>query len=246
MYSSKDGIDKAYAFIQNLISKNYKYIGTPVYNVTKADLTKLAAVGAKYGIPLEWLFNLIKNESASTFNPAITNSIGATGLIQFMTTIGNKRMTYAKADGSSPVDTSVLRKMTFSEQLDYVDGFLKRNLKRYLNSEGKLPDNFTQGDIFMTIFYPAAIGKPNYQFPNFVSVANGGIQKPLDYVNKTLKNAVFPLSVFPYTLAEVKEKFGEIVEQTKEKIKKNILPTILIICAMGFAGYMLYKNVKIK
>jgi hypothetical protein len=246
MYSSKDGINNGYAFIQNLISKNYKYAGTPVYNVTKDDLSKLATIGEKYGIPLEWLFNLIKHESASTFNPAITNSIGATGLIQFMTTINGKKMTYAKANGSNPVDTSILRKMNFSEQLDYVDGFLKRNLKRYLNAEGKIPDNFTQGDVFMTIFYPVAVGKPNYQFPDSVSRANGGIRKPLDYVDKALKNSVFPLNVFPYTLAEVKEKFGKVVEQTKEKIKKNILPTILIICAISFAGYMLYKNVKIK
>ena len=118
MYSSKDGINNGYAFIQNLISKNYKYAGTPVYNVTKDDLSKLATIGEKYGIPLEWLFNLIKHESASTFNPAITNSIGATGLIQFMTTINGKKMTYAKANGSNPVDTSSLRKMNFSEQLD--------------------------------------------------------------------------------------------------------------------------------
>jgi len=41
-------------------------------------------------------------------------------------------------------------------------------------------------------------------------------------------------------------KIDEVLTETKEKIKKNILPTILIICVMAFAGYMLYKNVKIK
>ena len=51
-------------------------------------------------------------------------------------------------------------------------------------------------------------------------------------------------------LKELRSKLGgkidAVVSGTTEKIKKNILPTILIICAMGFAGYMLYKNVKIK
>lgn len=238
MYNINDSIDKAYSFIQGLKAKGYKYSGTPVYNVTKDDLSKLANVGEKYGIPFEWLFNLIKHESANTFNPAITNSIGATGIIQFMTKIGGKTMSYAKADGSDAVTTSELRKMSFSEQLDYLDGFLKRNLKNHLTAQGKIPESFTQGDVFMTIFYPVSVGKPNYQFPDSVSRANAGIRKPLDYVEKALKNSVFPLSVVPYSLADVKKKFGEAYEYTEMIVKRNWLPIIII--GLGLAGLTYY------
>lgn len=241
MYNINDSIDKAYNFIQGLRAKGYKYSGTPVYNITKDDLLKLAKVGEKYDIPFEWLFNLIKHEAANTFNPAITNSIGATGIIQFMTKIGGKTMTYAKADGSDAVTTSELRKMSFSEQLDYLDGYLKRNLKKYLTLEGKIPETFTQGDIFMTIFYPVSVGKPNYQFPDSVSRANAGIKKPLDYVEKALKNSVFPLSVVPYSLADVKKKFGEAYEYGEIVVKRNWIPIIII--GLGLVG-LTYFGIK--
>jgi hypothetical protein len=241
MYNINDSIDKAYNFIQGLRAKGYKYTGVPAYDITKDDLSNLAQVGEKYGIPFEWLFNLIKHESANTFNPAITNSIGATGIIQFMTKIGGKTMSYAKADGSDAVTTSELRKMSFSEQLDYLDGFLKRNLKKHLTPEGKIPDSFTQGDVFMTIFYPVSVGKPNYQFPDSVSRANAGIKKPLDYVEKALKNSVFPLSVVPYSLADVKKKFGEAYEYGELIVKRNWMPIIII--GLGLVG-LTYFGIK--
>jgi len=246
MYNRQDSIDKAYNFIQGLRAKGYKYLGTPVYDITKADLSKLAKVGEKYDIPFEWLFNLIKHESANTFNPAITNSIGATGIIQFMTKIEGKTMSYAKADGSDSVTTSELRKMSFSDQLDYLDGYLKRNLKKYLTPEGKLPQTFTQGDIFMTIFYPVSVGNPNYQFPDSVSRANAGIKKPLDYVEKALKNSVFPLSVVPYSLADVKKKFGEAYEYGEVIVKRNWIPIVIIILGIGGLIYFGVKTGKLK
>jgi len=244
MYNIQDSINKTYDFIQGLKNKGYKYGGYPVYNVTKEDLEALNNVGAKYGIPFEWLVNLIKHESASTFNPSITNSIGATGLIQFMTTINGKKMTYAKANDSSPVDTSSLRKMTFSEQLDYVDGFLKRNLKRYLNAEGKIPSNFTQGDVFMTIFYPVSIGKSNYIFPDSVKKANGGISTPMDYVKKALKSPIFSLDEIPYTLEDFKKKISKLVKDSTQTIKRNPMITVLITTVVILGIFTLYKTLK--
>lgn len=181
-----------YDFIQKRVKNGYKYLGTPVYNVSMADVSKLLSITKKYGIPLEWVANLINHESAGTWNPSIRNSIGATGLIQFMTNISGKRMTYAKADGSEPVDTDALRSMSFSKHLDYVDGFLSRGTKKRLNN-GKVKKEYTQTDIFMTIFYPAAVGKPSFTFPGSVQKANGGITHPIDYTKKACnKNSPFP------------------------------------------------------
>jgi hypothetical protein len=242
MYNKEDAINTAYDFIQARVKKGYKYKSTPVYDVTKSDLQELMKLTDKYGIPFEWMVNLINNESAGTFNPAITNSIGATGIIQFMTKIGGKTMSYAKADGSDAVTTSELRKMSFSEQLDYLDGFLKRNLKKHLTAQGKIPNTFTQGDIFMTIFYPVSVGKPNYQFPDSVSRANAGIRTPMDYVEKALKSSIFPLSMIPYSLADVKKKFGEAFSESTKFAKSNFIPIVVVLLGLAGLGFFVYKK----
>lgn len=246
----KDSINTAYEKIKKLRESGYKFLGYPVYDVTKRDLEKLLSIADKYGIPFAWLVNLIKHETASTFNPAIRNSIGATGLFQFMTTISGKRMYYAKADGTGAVDTDGLRKMSFSQQLDYVDGFLKRGLKRYLTPEGKIPNNFSQGDIFMTIFYPVSVGKPDYVFPANVQRANSGIQTPMDYVERALRKPIFSLNEVPYSLADVKKKFGEVFNQvtqaTTEYTKKNWIPIVVVLLGVAGLVYSLKKSKVIK
>lgn len=240
MYNPQDSIDRTYNYIQDLRAKGKSYGGYPVYNVTKSDLQSLMSLSSKYGIPFEWMVNLINFETGRTFSPSITNSIGATGLIQFMTKIGGKVMTYTKADGSRPVTTDSLRKMTFKEQLQYVDGYLSKSLSKYLNKNGKIPDSFTQGDLFMTIFYPVAVGKPNFTFPDSVNRANAGISKPYDYVERALRVSIFPLSFFPYTLEDVKKKFGEVAKFTK----KNWLPITLTFIGIVGLGYYMYKTKK--
>lgn len=251
--SAKEMIDNAYDKIQNARKSGHKFLGYPVYDVSKKDLEKLMGIADKYGIPFGWLVNLIKHETAGTFNPAIRNSIGATGLFQFMTTINYKKMYYAKADGSGSVDTNGLRQMSFNEQLDYVDGFLSRNLKRHLTIDGKIPNSFSQGDIFMTIFYPVSVGKPNYVFPEKVQRANSGIKTPMDYVDRALRKPIFSLEDIPYTLADVKKKFGEVfnqitegAEQTIEFAKKNWIPFVVIGIGLVGLGFYLVKSKKIK
>jgi hypothetical protein len=234
MYNPQDSINTAYSYIQNQRGSNYKYLGTPVYNVTKDDLKSLMDITNKYGIPFEWMVNLIKHESAGTFNPSITNSIGATGLIQFLGSTANNLGT----------TTDALRKMTFKEQLAYVDKFLQNNLKRHLTAEGKIPTNFTQGDLFMTIFYPAAILKEDYNFPPAVPKYNPGVYKPKDYADKALSKAVFPTTKFPYTLKDFKSKFGEFWKKTPKKVK--IGGIIFGIIGIGIASWVIYRILKNK
>ena len=221
MYNQQASIDKAYNYIQGLRTAGKTYNGHPVYNVTKDDIKALFAIANKYGFSGEWLVNLIGFETGKTYSPSITNSIGATGLIQFLK---------STASGSClNTTTDALRKMTFQEQLVYVDKYLYCNLRRHLVN-GKVPDTFTQGDLFMTIFYPVAINKPDFVFPDSVKRANAGISKPRDYVEKALKVAVFPLSEFPYTLSEVKKKYGKLV--TPRNIWIAVIAIIVIILAI--------------
>lgn len=204
--SPGEQVKHLYEFIQKRVKNKYKYIGTPVYNVSQADLLKLLSITKKYGIPFEWVANLINHESAGTWNPSIRNSIGATGLIQFMTTIGKTRMTYAKADGSNRVDTDTLRSMTFSNHLDYVEGFIYSVLKKKLTN-GKVKKEFTQTDLFMTIFTPAAVGKPNYTFSAGTQKSNKGIVHPIDYTKKAC-NEYSPFPLVPDDLVRYVAKIG--------------------------------------
>lgn len=79
-------------------------------------------------------------ESGQTFSPKIRNRLsGATGLIQFMPST-------AKRYGTT---TAALAKMSAVEQLDYVQRYLQPYAGR-LN---------TLSDVYMSILWPAAVGK---------------------------------------------------------------------------------------
>lgn len=214
-------LDKIYSIIQDRVKSGYDYRGTKVYNVSMSDLRKMQNISDKYGFPVEWLANLINHESAGTWNPNITNSIGATGLIQFMPNT---------AEGLGTT-TSQLRNMTFAQQLDYVDSYLFQAFKNrgVLSSSGKVPNTFAQSDLFMLIFYPKSVGQPDYIFPDNVQRANG-VSTPKQYTQKALKNAFFDLSEAPFTLQEYLDKYRVLSSSFTSGGKKWwILPSLIII-----------------
>ena len=199
-----------YDYIQGKIKDGHTYLGFSVVwdpklsnlnnNQIAPDIDKLKQLGDKWGIPFEWLCNLINFESGGTFNPAIKNNTGATGLIQFLKST-------AESLGTT---TTALAALSFQGQLEWVDKYLDSNKSVWKNkgllTDGKVNDKFQQPDLFMTIFYPAAIGKPDYIFSDDVSKNNGGIKTPMDYTKKALKNPPFPLDQVPSTLPEYRKK----------------------------------------
>lgn len=82
-------------------------------------------------------------ESAGTFSPSITNSLGYTGLIQF----GNSS---ALAIGTT---TAKLRVMTAVQQMDYVEKYYKM----WFKSLNMIPESFV--DTYLITFFPAAVNK---------------------------------------------------------------------------------------
>jgi len=102
---------------------------------------KVREVSTRLDIDPNWLMAIMYWESASTFSPSIQNSIGATGLIQFIPST-------ATSLGTS---TSELRKMTAVQQLDYVEKYLKAYKGKY--------NNYI--DVYFAVFFPLAIGKPD-------------------------------------------------------------------------------------
>lgn len=224
-----------YDTIQKRVKSGYKAMGYPVYNLSKKDIRLMQALANKYGFPAFWLANLANFESAGTFNPSIQNSIGATGIIQFLPST-------AKELG---VTTDILRKMTFAQQLAYVDLYLSKyfngagaNKGIFNKKTGKVTDKFTQTDLFMIIFYPVAVGRPDFVFPENVQRANAGIAKPSDYKNRALAASTAPF-----------KNVSDYISKTRVYTNNNKLPIALIsigILALGITGYILIKKKIIK
>ena len=97
----------------------------------------------KYGLSEDALYAVMDFETGGTFDPAQKNAAGsgATGLIQFMPST-------AEGLGTTTED---LAKMTRTEQLVYVDRYLENK-----NIQGAGVE-----DLYMSVLFPAAVGRPN-------------------------------------------------------------------------------------
>ena len=107
-------------------------------------LDKVKDISAKLNLNYLDMLACMNLETGRTFDPAITNSLGYTGLIQFGETSG------ARLCGTTCGD---LRKMDRITQCDYVYQYFVKN-----RLATKAP-NPRLVDIYLTILWPAAVGK---------------------------------------------------------------------------------------
>lgn len=142
---------------------------------------QLVALATKLNVRPAWIANVINFETGGTWNPAIVNSAsGATGLIQFIEPT-------AKELGTS---LTALRMMTAAQQFVYAEKyFLLPRIPKPLTS---------QIDVFMAVFYPAAIGKgANWvigsergaAYVAKIQAQNPGIKTAADYAAFATKHA---------------------------------------------------------
>ena len=127
---------------------------------------EVIAISQRLEINPNWLMAVMELETAGTFNPAITNKLGYTGLIQF----GEAA---AKDIGTT---TLYLRVLSGLEQLKYVEKYLSR-YKGKMNS---------LEDTYLAVFFPAAIGKAQGWILHTSRLSAGRIANwnPLFDVNK--------------------------------------------------------------
>jgi hypothetical protein len=106
-------------------------------------------------------------ETGRTMDPGLRNSIGATGLIQFL------RSTAV----SLGTTTDALAAMTRTQQMDYVQTYFKKG------PIGKL-SSVSLEDLYMAILWPAAVGKSNdyvlFSSPSKAYEQNRGLDKNND------------------------------------------------------------------
>ena len=132
------------------------------HKVESGFISKLLRICANLRIDPNFLMACMAFETGETFSPKIKNKrSGATGLIQFMPST-------AAALGTTVED---LETMTAEGQLDYVE-------KYFLPWKGKLQ---TLEDIYMTILFPKAIGKPL----NYILFAKDDPKYPRRYIQNS-------------------------------------------------------------
>jgi hypothetical protein len=141
-----------------------------VYGLTKVQADKVVEVSNRLGIPdPAYLANLIWFESDFQLNKENATT-GAYGLIQFIgPALADLGMTKER-----------LKVLNFNGQMELV----YQHINRWKGRIKEYPV-----DLYMTVFYPAAVGKPDYKFPPSVVAANHGISTPREYAAKAQKKA---------------------------------------------------------
>jgi hypothetical protein len=108
---------------------------------------KLTYLAKLMNVPEDWILLTFHSETAGTFSPSIQNPKSkATGLIQFL------------PDTAVSLGTTVsaLAQMTHEQQMEYV-------IKYFIWFKGIWPKIKSASDVYLIVFYPAAIGRPcNY------------------------------------------------------------------------------------
>jgi hypothetical protein len=145
-------------------------VSVHISGLTEEFKSAVSSMSSRLGTKADWVLAVMNFETGGTFSTSIQNpSSHATGLIQFM------------PDTARTLGTSIeaLAKMTQIEQLVYVE--------KYFNPyKGKMN---SLEDVAMAVFYPAAMGNPDYKFPPNVVKQNPGIYTPRDYVKKVILNS---------------------------------------------------------
>lgn len=110
----------------------------------KEFVEKIKKVSSNLKVNPNWLMALIDFETAGSFSPSITNSLGYVGLIQF----GKA----AAIDLGTTTDK--LKKMSAVEQLDYVEKYFKFWYKVL-----KIEKPNTYIDTYLIVLFPSAVNK---------------------------------------------------------------------------------------
>jgi hypothetical protein len=111
---------------------------------------KVRQVAAAIGANEDDLLKIMFIESAGTLNPAKDNGIGCVGLIQFCPDRGQKII---KTIGGKKYNISDLAKMDRIRQMDVVQEYFNA-----LGFKGNKPLSLTT--MYLSTFYPVAVGKP--------------------------------------------------------------------------------------
>lgn len=119
-------------------------------SLSESNQLKVIEVAANLGINPNWLLAVIYFETAKSFSPSKTNSIGSVGLIQF--TRDKSGVGYKTINGKKYALTDI-GKMDFNMQMDLVSEYFKEVKK----TTGKSLNSFM--DVYFAVFFPRALNQ---------------------------------------------------------------------------------------
>ncbi len=180
------------------------------------------------------------NESVEVWCPQTKNKTWIARRNGYITITGN-----TAPDFNTTV--VLLRAMTFKNQMVYVKKYLYRGFisKKIITKDNvKVPETFTFLDLCMTVFYPPAIGKPDYVMPASVVGSNPSVHTAQDYVDAVFKQKfmqdIYEIATAPITIA------SNIISSAF--VKKNfamlIGASMLIMAGIGGIIMLTIKNKK--
>lgn len=156
-------------------------------------IAKLINIAEKLNVSPDWLSAIMFHESR--LNSHIQNSIGATGLIQFMPAT-------ARNLGTTP---AALVAMSNVEQLDYV-------YKYFAPYKSRIKSAY---DLFLITFLPVALGQPD----NYIFAAKNLPASIIASQNKIFdldKNGAITMKEYKEYLKNWFAKYGVNIEKKKE------------------------------
>lgn len=115
-------------------------------------LAKVAQLASKYGTTQTEMLGFMHFESAGTMSPAIKNSLGYVGLIQF----GRLACQSLSREYKTTITTEMLQRMTRVEQLTWVERYFDM-WKKIL----RMPNPIDGGKMYMIVALPAHANKPD-------------------------------------------------------------------------------------
>lgn len=210
-----------------------------------SQLSKVIEVSTKLNINPNWLLAVIYFETAKTFNPSKTNSIGSVGLIQF--TRDKAGVNYKTINGKRYL-LSDIGKMNFVKQMDLVYEYYKEVLQITKQPISSFVETY------LTTFFPNALGKEdNYIFQTKgLSSSLIAKQNPIFDLNKDgkitkieVENSFKKWYGDTFTIINTKKK-NDIMNKTKQFFTENkrVIHAILISIAVGLGIYYYAKNKK--
>jgi hypothetical protein len=210
------------------------------WSTDKPFLDKVKSISETLNLNYIDMLACMNLETGGTFDPAITNSLGYTGLIQFG----------ADACRACGTTTNAIKDLTRQDQCDFVLKYFQVN---QLNQKAPTPRLV---DIYLTILWPAAVGKPDdyvvFQPNSAAQRANSGfdtdkkgyttvadvaakIKQNQDSVKQLLANAGEQSQTLPEN-KEVSDGTGNVLSSTGSTTISNVDTGITQASAKSLQG----------
>lgn len=196
--------------------------------LTTSKQLAVLEVSQKLGINPSWLMLAMYFETAGSLSPAKRNFIGSTGLIQFTRDSAGDNFKWV---GGKKYTFDALALMSFEDQLR---GPVYEYFKPYA---GKMK---TFNDVYLTIFFPLAVGKPENFVLQTSHLSASLIAKQNTVFDRDKNSSITKSEITDYFKSRYSDVWHFIIQETPFKPDQDykiafaylIVPALLFFCTI--------------